>query len=60
MSELFISHSSRDNAAASELQARLEKQGHRSVLLDLDPEKGIQTGDDTSPASAISKMTRSA
>jgi hypothetical protein len=60
MSELFIGHSSRDKAAASELQARLEKQGQRSVFLDPDPEKGIQTGDDTSPASTISKMTRSA
>ncbi|MDH5625561.1 MAG: toll/interleukin-1 receptor domain-containing protein [Nitrospira sp.] len=44
MSNLFISHSSRDNAAAKELQARLEEQGHRSVFLDLDPEIGIQAG----------------
>ena len=44
MSNLFISHSSRDNAAAKELQARLEEQGHRSVFLDLDPEAGIQAG----------------
>jgi hypothetical protein len=59
MSELFIRHGSRDNAAARELQDRLEKQGQRSVFLGLDPEKGIQTDDDTSSASAISKMTRS-
>jgi hypothetical protein len=44
MSNLFISHSSRDNAAAKELQARLEEQGHRSMFLDLDPEAGIQAG----------------
>ncbi len=44
MSNLFISHSSRDNAAAKELQARLEEQSHHSVFLDLDPEKGIQAG----------------
>ena len=44
MSTLFISHSSRDGAAALALQAELEKQGHRSVFLDLDPEKGIQAG----------------
>ena len=44
MSKLFISHSSRDNAAAKELQARLEEQGHHSVFLDLDPETGIQAG----------------
>jgi len=42
MSNLFISHSSRDNAAAKELQASLEEQGHRSVFFDLDPETGIQ------------------
>ena len=44
MSTLFISHSSHDNAAAKELQARLEEQGHHSVFLDLDPETGIQAG----------------
>lgn len=44
MSNLFISHSSRDNAAAKELQSRLEEQGHRSIFLDLDPEVGIQAG----------------
>ncbi len=44
MSAIFISHSSRDNAAALELKTRLDAQGHRSVFLDLDPEKGIQAG----------------
>lgn len=44
MSNLFISHSSRDNLAAKELQSQLDKQGHRSVFLDLDPEAGIQAG----------------
>ena len=44
MSNLFISHSSRDNQAAKALQARLADQGHRSVFLDLDPDAGIQAG----------------
>ena len=44
MSNLFISHSSHDNAAAKDLQARLAKQGHHSVFLDLDPAAGIQAG----------------
>lgn len=44
MSNLFISHSSHDAAAALELQARLAGQGHYSVFLDLDPHAGIQAG----------------
>ena len=44
MSNLFISHSSHDAAAALELQARLAEQGHYSVFLDLDPHAGIQAG----------------
>ena len=44
MSNLFISHSSQDNEAAEDLKARLEARGHRSLFLDLDPEKGIQAG----------------
>ena len=44
MSNLFISHSSHDNAAARALQARLAEQGHHSVFLDLDPATGIQAG----------------
>ncbi|MES2719034.1 MAG: TIR domain-containing protein [Pseudomonadota bacterium] len=44
MSDLFISHSSHDNAAAQALQAQLAAQGHRSVFLDFDPQAGIQAG----------------
>jgi len=44
MSVLFISHSSSDNQLAKELEGRLVGQGHHSVFLDLDPEKGIVAG----------------
>ena len=44
MSAIFISHSSKDNSVAAELKGRLEKQGHRSVFLDFDPELGIPSG----------------
>ena len=44
MSNLFISHSSRDNEAAAELQRRLQEKGHESVFLDFDPEQGIPAG----------------
>jgi hypothetical protein len=44
LSTIFISHSSSDNALASELGRRLEQQNHHSVFLDLDPEKGIVAG----------------
>lgn len=44
MSTLFISHSSRDNAAAAEMRERLAKIGHKSVFLDLDPEAGLKAG----------------
>ncbi|MGD9367258.1 MAG: TIR domain-containing protein [Desulfobacteraceae bacterium] len=44
MSNIFISHSSRDKPAVADLQARLEEQGHHSVFLDLDPEMGIPAG----------------
>ena len=44
MSSIFISHSSSDNRLAKELERRLEQQGHSSVFLDLDPEKGIVGG----------------
>jgi WD40 repeat protein len=44
MSNLFISHSSRDTEAAQELKDLLAEQGHRSVFLDMDPEAGIQAG----------------
>ncbi len=44
MSSIFISHSSRDGAVAQELERRLAREGHASVFLDLDPEKGIVGG----------------
>ena len=44
MSVLFISHSSSDNDVARELEEQLARQGHHSVFLDLDPEKGIVAG----------------
>jgi len=44
MSAIFISHSSSDNAAAANMQARLQEQAHRSVFLDFDPELGIPAG----------------
>lgn len=44
MSSIFISHSSKDNAIAKELERRLTREGHSSVFLDLDPEKGIVGG----------------
>lgn len=46
MSSIFLSHSSRDNAIAHEVKARLEQWGHRSVFLDFDPEHGIPAGRD--------------
>jgi hypothetical protein len=44
MSDLFISHSSADSAAAREIERRLASHGHRSVFLDFDPELGIAAG----------------
>ena len=44
MSTIFISHASADNALAVDLGARLRKQGHTCVFLDLDPEQGIVAG----------------
>ena len=44
MSTIFISHSSKDNTIAKELERRLAEQNHHSVFLDLDPEKGIVAG----------------
>ncbi len=44
MSTIFISHSSSDNDMAKEVAERLAGQGHHSVFLDLDPEKGIVAG----------------
>ena len=44
MTAIFISHSSADNAAAAEMKAWLEAQGHTSPFLDFDPEAGIKGG----------------
>jgi hypothetical protein len=44
MTAIFISHSSADNAAAAEMKAWLEAQGHTSLFLDFDPEVGIKGG----------------
>ena len=46
MSAIFISHSSKDNAAAAELKAWLQQQGYTSLFLDSDPDAGIGVGDD--------------
>jgi WD40 repeat protein len=46
MSAIFISHSSADNAAAAEMKAWLEAQGHNSIFLDFDPAAGIPAGRD--------------
>ncbi len=43
--QIFISHSSKNNAKAKELLEWLEKNGWQNVFLDLDPERGIQAGD---------------
>ncbi|MEM9535017.1 MAG: TIR domain-containing protein [Cyanobacteria bacterium P01_E01_bin.45] len=44
MSRIFISHSSKDDAAAESMKSWLEKQGYRSLFLDFDPEVGIEAG----------------
>ena len=44
VSAIFISHSSADATVADELARRLEAEGHRSVFLDFDPERGIPAG----------------
>ncbi|WP_214361713.1 toll/interleukin-1 receptor domain-containing protein [Denitromonas iodatirespirans] len=44
MSGIFISHSSRDNAAAEDLAERLRAQGYQSLFLDFDPADGIPAG----------------
>jgi len=46
LSAIFLSHSSIDNAAATELRAWLEEQGFASIFLDFDPEQGIPPGRD--------------
>lgn len=44
MSAIFISHSSQDDGLAADLVARLQRQGYRTIFLDLDPEVGIPAG----------------
>ena len=44
MSSIFLSHSSRDNAAAADLAVRLRSSGFEAVFLDIDPEAGLQAG----------------
>ena len=44
MSTIFISHSSQDIEIAREIERRLAMEGHHSVFLDIDPEKGIVGG----------------
>jgi WD40 repeat protein len=45
MTAIFLSHSSKDKAAAQELETRLRESGH-AVFLDFDPETGIKGGAD--------------
>ena len=46
MSEIFISHSSGDDAIAQQVLQRLADEGHHSTFLDFDPEYGIPAGRD--------------
>lgn len=43
--QIFISHSSKNNAEAKKLLSWLEENGWQNVFLDLDPSRGIQAGD---------------
>ena len=44
MAAIFLSHSSKDNDLVEKLQAWLAANGHESVFIDFDPEKGIHGG----------------
>ncbi|MGV0762382.1 TIR domain-containing protein [Tistrella mobilis] len=46
MARIFISHSSRDNDDATEIDARLKSAGFDNRFLDIDKHGGIQPGDD--------------
>jgi hypothetical protein len=46
MARVFLSHSSRDNSAASELKAWLDDQGFTAAFLDFDKHTGIAVGAD--------------
>lgn len=45
VSTIFISHSSADNALATELFDWLKSQRYHSIFLDLDPDEGIEAGE---------------
>src|ERR1700751_5640447 len=45
MAAIFISHSSRDGALASEVSALLAKDGYEQVFLDFDKHTGLQAGE---------------
>jgi hypothetical protein len=44
VSAIYISHSSRDNTQAADIQQHLVDNGHRSIFLDFDPAYGIPDG----------------
>jgi hypothetical protein len=44
MARVFLSHSSRDNAAAAELKTWLDEQGYALAFLDFDNHSGIPAG----------------
>src|SRR5512142_2650940 len=44
MASLFVSHSSRDRAAAERICAWLRAAGFAALFVDFDPEQGIPTG----------------
>jgi hypothetical protein len=44
MASLFVSHSSRDRAAATWLSERLRAEGFTALFLDFDPDQGIPAG----------------
>jgi hypothetical protein len=46
MARIFLSHSSRDNAAAAEVKAWLDGQGFTAAFLDFDKHSGIAAGAD--------------
>ncbi|MFN0264732.1 TIR domain-containing protein [Tepidamorphus sp. 3E244] len=45
MARIFISHSSRDNAAAMAVSEWLAEQGWNDLFLDLDPHRGLKAGE---------------
>ena len=45
MAAIFISHSSRDDASASEVAGLLVKEGYEQVFLDFDKHSGLNAGE---------------